>query len=47
MIIEYDKDPAASPERKIQTLAESVQRALNSVGVSFQCKTGKAWQISI
>lgn len=32
MIIEYDKDPAASPEQKIKTLAESVQRALNSVG---------------
>lgn len=32
MIIEYDKNPAASPEQKIKTLAESVQRALNSGG---------------
>lgn len=31
MIIEYDKDPAASPEQKIKTLAESVQRALNNL----------------
>ena len=31
MIIEYDKNPVASPEQKIKTLAESVQRAISNI----------------